>query len=280
MKPTGLAFALLCLSVVPAAAAPLSVSMVTPAFGIGTATIGCDLDGHSKQCRLDTGGGRSLITTDGFSSSYPAVATLNLNGPSGKSRKCDVIVIKEVMVAGVKFSNQQFVRCQNPGNPFTSIASDMLDNHAFNIDLINKQFDFIPEIPKTLSTQQLVRAGSAELISIPVTLAGEQQSFIFDTGMGTTLIDKGVRDHDPGDFRRVAKLVGQKDVTGTALSEQLYLTDAFSQPFHAKNAAVTVTDFGPVEKVFPGVTGALGFNLINGRNWYFDLITNVWALGQ
>ena len=152
MKLTGLVFALLCLLVVPAAAAPLSVAMVTPAFGIGNVTIGCDLDGEKRQCRLDTGGGRSLITTDSFSAKYPAVSTLDLHGPSGKSHRCDVIVIKEIVVVDVTFSNQEFLRCQNPGNPFTSVASDILDGHAFNIDLVNKQFNFIPAIPKTLTT--------------------------------------------------------------------------------------------------------------------------------
>ncbi|MHB2025515.1 MAG: pepsin/retropepsin-like aspartic protease family protein [Elusimicrobiota bacterium] len=254
----------------------------------GTMEIPCVLAGTSGSCFLDTGAGVNLIEDAAFSRGFETRYLEKIKGASGGFEIAPAVRVPSVRIGNFSFGPRTFIRLSGKNrcgsdfpNQSQAIVGMSLLSAASPFRLSfgkNPTLTLGDPLPNAAAANPL-RIATENRILIPVTIATEGLTALFDTGYALSAVDQDYIKSNPDIFALIGG-AQSVDATCAASSGKIYKLKSVvigGREFH--DVRVLAGDFGPLRgELGANVRMVVGYNLITRMDWTIDAKRGTWSV--
>ncbi len=252
-----------------------SIPLTIISTGLNTfvAEVQIEVDGHYKPFLLDTGAASSSVINDEQTKNYSCLEQTESIGVSGISTAAQVIQMQTLSVGKYTFKKSRIIRTDR-----SVLGIDLIGEHTFEVDLKNKQLNFLSELPCVKPSYAIRRLATGHF-TLSMKLGNKNVDVLFDTGADTTIVDLQYIKQNSELFQLVRSEDGY-DHHGNKIPSEIYkVAEVEVGTLELQNVEIATFDFGVyLRQKMEGVPIILGNNIIGGAAWAFDLKLCRWNL--
>ncbi len=245
-------------------------------LGSGRFFVEGSIDGHQATFHLDTGSVFTSVERTDQTEPYPVTGSRTSTGAAGVPREDELITIGQLLLGERVLSDHQVVRCPAGPEHCNRVGMDALGADRLMFDFPSGRMAFDPDLaPETTGFPLRRLVGGIPGVEASIKEAAVEAAW--DTGAELTTVDEQFVERNPDCFDFIQSIEGA-DSTGTPISFGLYqmkeirIGDRVFADAHA-----IAMDFSALRGRFEGLELVVGFNLMRGHTWHFDLQRLKWG---
>ncbi len=232
----------------------------------------------TEGCLFDTGAGGSKLPEELFGWSSPLkILDSHKSEGVGCSSSCEQIQVSPIRIGNFESDLTKIDRC-TPSFGKGLMGIDSIDHRAWRFDLAQGVVELEAKIPPNLNTQKL-RRDSFRRIYVPVKLGGIETLAVLDTGASHSVVDSSFVEKHKQLFEFVSESLVKTSCAKIEVINYILNNISVGKRTGSRLRIASYDFSGPLNDAKArGAAVVLGFDVISGLKWHFDLNKDLWTI--